>query len=163
MPKRSSCRGRQRVVPSFRERHADRPEANPGVEALVEAGPLAHAVHGVDGLAVEQAKVARTLGQDGAGEAVERGIEAARPPAVQQRVGLAINPLGIDDIVAGAPLLHELTEDLRRMLQVAIHQHGGIAAHIAQPGGNGDLLAEIAAEGDGLDALVLRVQRLQRL
>ena len=41
------------------------------------------------------------------------------------------------------------------MLQVGIHQHGGIARHVAEAGRHGDLLAEVAAERDRLDAAVL--------
>ena len=64
--KRSSARARQREGPPRRgdmERHADRTEAHPGEQPLVEAHALPHQVHGVDGLAVEQAEVAGAFRQ----------------------------------------------------------------------------------------------------
>ena len=95
------------------ERHADRAETHPGEQPLVEPDALAHAVHGVDRLAVEQAKVAGAFGQRRAAQLLERRIEGARGPAVEEAVGVAIEALAVDDLEALAPMLDELARSAR--------------------------------------------------
>jgi hypothetical protein len=64
----------------------------------------------------------------------------------------AVSALPVDHEIAVPPTLHEGLDHLRRMLQVRIHDHHGFALCMIEPGRDGDLLAEIAAEGDGADA-----------
>ena len=40
------------------------------------------------------------------------------------------------------------------MLEIAVHQHHGVAAGVAQPGAQRRLVAEIAREGDEADARI---------
>ena len=47
------------------------------------------------------------------------------------------------------------------MLQIGIHDHDDVAAGMVEPGGDRDLLAEIPAEGNGIDARVGFVQQAQ--
>src|SRR5690606_29325834 len=55
--------------------------------------------------------------------------------------------------------LDERRNGLGRMLQIAIHDHGGGAYRIAQARSNGDFLAKITAEYDGLESRIACVER----
>ena len=143
------------------ERHADRAVPHPGIQPLVEAHALAHTVHGVDGLAVEQAKVARSFRQHGAAQPPEGGVEEPREETVRQAVGVPVDAPAIDHVGALAPVPDEVGDQLGRMLEVGVHEHGGVAGRVGEPGCRRDLLAEVAAERDRLEARIASVERPQ--
>ena len=105
-------------------------------------------VHRVDRLAVEQAEVAGAARDIAAREEVEQPVEGLSIEFSERSVGLAVDAVAVDDLVAVAPLRQELERHLGRMLQVRVHDDGSVAARVFQPGRDRQFLAEIAAEGD---------------
>ena len=67
-------------------------------------------------------------------------------------------PLGVDHVEAVVPAGHERGDHLRRVLQVGIDHDHRIAAGVLQPGGGGDLLAEVARQVDHRNARLGAVQ-----
>ena len=71
---------------------------------------------------------------------------------------LAASTHGVDDVRAGPPALHELGDDLGRVLQVAVHDDHRLARGMVQARRNCRLMAEIAAQVDHRE---VRVRLLQ--
>jgi hypothetical protein len=61
----------------------------------------------------------------------------------------------VDDFSAAAPGGHELGNQLRRILEVAVHQHDGIGVGERQAGGQRRLMAEVARQLDQPEARVV--------
>src|SRR5204863_761235 len=89
-----------------------------------------------------------------AGEALEERVEHPRGHR-------SAGPLErLDDLrLAALPDADHLAEELRRMLEIAVHDDGGVAARELQSRGDGRLLAEIAAEADAANARIDLGQR----
>ncbi len=121
-------------------------EADPGGNALHEAVALGQRVDGVDDAAVEQAEVAGALGDMHVAHHAEEMIEAAAEQAPAERIGIARMAHRIHHLGTAPPRLDHLRDDLRRMLEVGIHQHHDFAAGGAKTRRHGGLLAEIAGE-----------------
>src|SRR6516164_7063768 len=94
------------------EGNADRFEADPGIEPLREAGPLAEKAQGIDGMAVEKAEIAGLLGKLGLAEPREDAVEEAREAPLQRPLIGAVAALAEDDRIALAPEGDELRDDL---------------------------------------------------
>jgi hypothetical protein len=62
-----------------------------------------------------------------------------------------------------SPFGDELRDDLGRVLQIRVHDDDRVAPGMVESGGDGDLLAEIAAEGDGGQAPIGGADLAQRL
>ena len=74
-------------------------------------------------------------------------------------VGAAVAPQRDHDVVARAPLRDQFGDHFGRVLQVGVDGHGSVAAHVVEPAGQRDLLAEIARQADDLDARIGMAQR----
>ena len=72
----------------------------------------------------------------------------------QLRFPRSLLPHTVNDVVAFLPLLHELRDQLRRVLQVGVDDHDGVAARRQHARRNGVLIPEIAAEADELPTRV---------
>ena len=145
------------------EGHADRLEADPGVESFRETRMLAHGAQRRDGFGVEQAEVAGALRAAAFRRARRTAGRSAASAAPQRRVGGAVDALAIDILVALAPFFDEACDHFRRMLQIGVHDHDCGAAGVVEPGRDGDLLAEIAAERDGANARIGLMRLAQNL
>ena len=145
-----------------REGDAGRPEADPGIEAFREACPLGQGPQRFDHASVEQTEIAGSFRQLGFAEAGEELVEGLGEIALQRALALAVGALAVDVEEALAPFRQEGRDHLRRVLQVGIHDHHGLAIGMVEPGGDRDLLAEIAAERDRADPAVLRIEGSQR-
>jgi len=76
----------------------------------------------------------------------------------------ALEALGIDHVIAVAPLFDQLRDQLRRVLQVCVDDDCRITVAVIQARGEGDLLAEVAAQfydGDARIVLFEPVEYLQ--
>ena len=76
-----------------------------------------------------------------------------RKPSVRL-IARPFAPRRPDDLGAGAPLLEQGAERLRRVLQIRRHHDGRIAAHVMQAAGNGHVRSAIPGEPDAAHARV---------
>jgi hypothetical protein len=106
-------------------------------------------IDGVDRLPVHEQEIDHAQRQARLGDVAEDEVEQPRIELARPTVRFAALALAEDDSCTPAPFRHEGPHQLRRMLQVGIHDHHRVALGVFQPRGNGDLLAEIAAEGNG--------------
>ncbi|MNE59176.1 hypothetical protein D3C80_1542550 [compost metagenome] len=67
---------------------------------------------------------------------------------------MALKPLGVDNLIALFPLCNHLQDNLRRVLKIGINNNYRLPFSIVHPGGNRDLMAEIAGEVNQLDIRV---------
>ena len=89
-------------------------------------------------------------------EAIERRGRGLLQPAV----AVAQAALRIDHVVAVMPGGDQSRDHLRRILQVGVDDDHRIALRMVEPGGGGDLLAEIARQVDHGDVAVGLPQHL---
>ncbi|CCC97173.1 protein of unknown function [Azospirillum baldaniorum] len=129
-------------------------EADPGEDALHEARAFGHAVDDVDHPAVHQPEVADLARQLDLRQVVEDPVEGAGERPVLQALPHPRVAHGDDHVVALAPFGEELRQQLRRVLQVGVHRHHGVAGGVAQAGRQGQFLAEVARQVDHLDPRV---------
>ena len=80
---------------------------------------------------------------------VSQPLEDALLPAASNR---------IDDVVPAAPEPKQLGDQLRRVLQVAVHHEDGLTTGVFQPRRDRGLVAEIPAQVDHDDSFILCVQ-----
>ena len=64
----------------------------------------------------------------------------------------------VGDVGTRPPTLQHLRDDFGRILEVGVHNDGGIAGRALQAGGNGDLMAEIAGEREYAHARIGAVE-----
>ena len=121
-------------------------EAHPRRHAAQEAVALAQPGQRVDDLAVEQPEVARVGLERDLREPPHERVEAARGDELEARLAAAHPPLGDHHVDPLPPALHELRDDLGRVLQVAVDDHDGVAAGVVEAGGDRELVAERARE-----------------
>jgi len=156
-----SHNGRDRlVVPGVGlVRQAEAAVAHPAGEAAQEAAPLADLVEGGHHAGIHQAEV-RGLGRDvDAGQGPEDPVVQVGGQALEG-AGIAVGAAhGVDDLVAVAPGAHERLDQLRRMLEVRVHAHQGVARAEVHPRRQRHLVPEVPGEGEQLDARILLVQR----
>jgi hypothetical protein len=99
-------------------------------------------------------------------EPVENQVEAVLEPALQAGFGDARADACDHHIVAVLPSLNHFRDHLGRVLQIRVHAHNGIPAHVIQPGAERDVLAEVARQIDDLDAgiqVTLGAKAVQRV
>lgn len=74
------------------------------------------------------------------------------------RLAAARAALGVHVVVAFKPAFDQFRDQLRRMLQVGVHEDGAVAARVVDGGRQRDLLAEVARKAQVAHAGVLRRQ-----
>ncbi len=143
--------------------HAGLAVADPREHASQVAVVLTHGGDGVDGLAVDQSEVARIDGHRDLTEAPHDAVEPRGRRLLADRLAGPFVADGVDDVVALAPLASQLQRDLGGILQVAVHDDGGPAVGVVEPGADGDLVAEVARQPDRADPGIALAERLGRL
>ena len=138
-------------------------EADPDRHAAQEPVALGHREQRVERGAVHQAEVARVDRELDPRDLREQAVEPARGGDLEARLPRARLAHGVDDVGAAAPRLEHLADQLGRVLEVAVDHHHDVAAGVLQAGADRRLVAEVARQGDHLDALVGRRQRAQAL
>src|SRR5262249_2110585 len=100
----------------------------------------------VDDLAIHQLEVGATL-KSRLSQPVEQPVEQVRAESAGQCFPAAVDFASVDDLVrASAPQLEHLWHQLRRMLQVTIHEHDRVAAYCIETGADGALLTKIPGQ-----------------
>ncbi|KAF1858517.1 hypothetical protein Lal_00015034 [Lupinus albus] len=154
--------GRARRPPVF---DGGRLEADPREQALHEAARFRQRFQRVRDVTGEQAEVADVFRDRQVGHVVVDAVEELRRQPFQQRIGLAVRPLGQHDVIPFAPFFDQLADDVRRVLQVGVERHDQVAARFEDGGRQRGLLAEIAREIDDAHARIrmgLRDEAFQR-
>lgn len=123
---------------------------------------LAHAPKGQDGAAVDEAKVAGVERQRHLRQGVDEAIECARRPKLEGGFAVAGGADPVDNLVAFAPLCDHLGDHFRRILQVGVDQHDGVAIGVIEASGDGDLVAEVARQKNDPNMFVARLYLAQQ-
>ena len=131
------------AISDCRHRHAE-PAHQPAQEQVL----ILETVDGLDCAAVEQKEIGAARLDAHVADGIEQAIEQARRHPLGRGRAVAVLAPGHHDLGAGAPMLDQSRHRLQRMLEVAVQHHRGGAAGVAQPGAQGRLMAEIAAERD---------------
>ena len=121
---------------------------------------LAQLLHRIDHAAAHQAEVADIGWQRHFAEIVHDAVERRGGGLLQPAIAGAQAALRIDHVVAGAPGSDETRDHLGRVLQVGVDHDHRVALGMVEPGGGGDLLAEIARQVDDGDVAVGLLQQL---
>ena len=82
------------------------------------------------------------------GEPIEDSIEGAGRPALEPRLAVAFGAQAVSDVGAPAPAFQHLGDDLGRVLEVGVDEGDGITGRAFHAAGHGDLMAEIARQGE---------------
>src|SRR5688572_17561534 len=104
-----------------------------------------------DDLAVHQTEVAAIQRNIQVTDAAQQAIKAEIAEALEQ----ALFPLradGVDDLVAVPPTLDKLSEDFRRVLQIAIHDDDRATARQVDARTDRRLVTEVPTQVDTRDA-----------
>ncbi len=81
--------------------------------------------NGRDRAPVDQGKVARVVRDGQVREGIEEAIEEFVAEAPEER-RVPLHPPPENDVKALLPFAHEIRDELRRILKVAIEQHAGV-------------------------------------
>ena len=140
-------------------------KAGPGHHGAHEAVTLRHGEEGVHHFAVHEPEVAGISRNGDVGEPVEESVEGAGRPALEPRLAVAFGAQAVGDVGAPAPTLQHLDDDLGRVLEVGVDDDDddGIAGSALQAGGHGDLMAEIAGQGEDPHARIGALQLAQEI
>ena len=133
---------------------ADFLEADPADESAQEAAAFGEVLELVHHAAVHESEVAGVGRDVDAREPADEAVEAERGEALEERFALALVALRVNDLVAFAPLFEHLVDEARRVLQVPVDNHDGVADAVVESRAECGLVAEVAAE---VDDLVVRV------
>ena len=95
-----------------------------------------------------ESEIASILRNRNVGSPVEQAIEGTRRCSLEGGFTLAVDPGSIYDVTSVAPALDHGVDKFRRILQIGIEDHRGIPPRRRHTCGNGNLMAEIAAQVD---------------
>ena len=131
---------------------------------LLEPGERAHAAEEevalgepedcLDDPPVHQREITGVVRDADVGEVVEDPVERL-VGELHEQAGLALDPPAVDDVVALAPVLHELLDQLGRVLKVAVEQHAGVLGGDLHAAAERRLRAEIPRVADADHAPVV--------
>ncbi len=135
------------------------PDGHPAQEAVA----LAHRQQRVERAAVEQPEVARVVLELDLGELVEQPVEPAGGAELEARLAGALLADRVDDVTARPPVVEHRLDQLRRVLEVGVEHHHGVAGGVVETGGERGLVAEVPRQGDDAHPRVAVGQLLQRV
>jgi len=121
-------------------------EADPADEAADEAVAFARLAQCVDDAPAHETEIAGVDGDRDVGEPANDAVERRRGQNFEAAFAAAPTAGGVHDIVAGPIALEKVTDEFGRVLQVAVHEHDGVAAGRVQAGRGRDLMAEISRQ-----------------
>ena len=126
------------------EGHGSLPEPDPGEHAAHEPVALGHGEEAIERLAVDQAEVAGVAGNRRFGERAGEAIEEVGGHKLEAAFAAARRALGANDVIALLPSGDQRMDDFGRILQIGVHDDDRAAGGVVEPGGDRDLMAEIA-------------------
>jgi len=151
-PARAARRARRTVVLDLGARHAD-----PREQALHEADALREALERLDRAPVEQPEVAQVGAHRHLREPAHHAVERVRARTLEPALPVARAAHGVDERdVALAPASDERGNELRRILEVGVDRHDGVALGELEPAGQREILAEVPRESHAAHARVAR-------
>ena len=130
------------------------PKTGPRHHAADETVAFRHGEKGVDHPAVQQPEITGVERNGDVGDAVEEAVERPGPPGLEPRLPLAHGANAVGDVRPSTPAVEHFEDDLGRILQVRVGEDDGVAPGGLQAGGVGDLLTEVAGQGEDPHALV---------
>jgi len=122
---------------------ADLVVADPTHEAANEAVRLARAFERIDDAPAHQTEVTGVDRDRNVRQAARDPIEEARGKKFEHALAASRPPRRIHDVVARPPTLDELGDEFGGILEIAVHQHDGIADRDVESRGCGELVAEV--------------------
>src|SRR5439155_11814156 len=143
--------------------YGDLREPEPAHHTAHKAVALGHRKQGFDHSPIHQAKIAHVERDAGVRQEVKNSIKRLSRPELESRLPFALSSGAIDDVVTFLPPLHELADNLGRVLEVSVDDYDSRARRVGQPGGDGDLVTKISGKADHADANVLSVKFSQQI
>ena len=140
---------------------ADLPKANERTQAAHEPHTLRQSLHGVDDATIHEAEIAGVERNVDVGNRTQQAIEDAIRDCLE-RVPCAAPAHREDDVASLAPQTDEIGDDLRWILQVAVHDDDGSTLRVINARGDRGLMSEIARENERLEPRVACGQRVQQ-
>ena len=134
--------------------HPDRLEPDPGEQTPDEPVALLHRTNRLVDFPIDQAEVAGVLGDSVVSELACQQVEQL---GVHRADWAGAAPLGdhsVAVLVALLPLADQLRDELRRVLQVGGHQHGGIGVDHIEAGRQPAIHPEVAGQLQDLEPRV---------
>jgi hypothetical protein len=138
-------------------------EAEPASQPGDKSIPLGKLIELFDNAAIHQAEDAR-IGRAGQiSHGAQQRIEEAESDSARAVTVASTRSLPQNHLVALAPFGHQLGNDLRRVLQIAVDQDDALAAGVVDARRHRRLMPEIAREADDLESPILGVHLPQQL
>ena len=150
-----------RVVGSTRgaflalERERDLLQSQPRDQAAHEAVLLAEAADRDEGVAAEQPEIADFRDDPRIDRLAHDPVEQPGGEALVHAVAVAGDPLRRHDVESLVIQADHVLQDVRRILQVGVHDDDGVALGEVHPRRQRHLVAEVAAEADDFEPRVL--------
>ncbi len=124
---------------------------------------FAQALECVDDTPAHQAEVAGVDRDVDRGQPAQAAVEERGARLLEQGLALTARALAVDDVEALlAPQAEHLGDHFRRILEVGVDDDNGLPARVVEPGGDGELVAEVAREGDEAEARVFGLELLEQ-
>jgi len=110
--------------------------------------PLARVAQRDDDAPAHEAEIAGVDRYRNVRQAPNRAVKDARRDDLERALARAPAARRVHDVVALTEFGEELSDQLGRILKVAVHQHDRVAAGGIEPGRRRDLMAEVARQRD---------------
>ena len=136
------------------EHHAGRRVADPVHDAAQEHAFFLELQDLIEHLPVDEPEIGRAGLDLDAAQIREQPVVEPRREALEEWNGGRIAAQRVHDLVTVLPTLHELRDDLGRMLEVRVHRDHGFAARRREAGEQRVLVAEVARQAHAADSRV---------
>ena len=110
--------------------------------------PLAHLRQRIDSLAIHQPEIPGIERDLNIGDAVDQTVKQGCRGFLKPGLALTLRAHGIHDFIALTPFPNQIGDDLRRVLQISIHDDYGTTLAEVHPCSHGDLMPKIPGENN---------------
>src|SRR4051794_37651231 len=124
------------------------PKTQPRDHAPYKTILLRHAAQYIQDLAINKAKVADICWNRDGGHSPEQLVEQIRAGALEYTLTRARQAAGVDNLEPFLPFCDHLADDLRRILQIGVHDDDRFSGSHVHSSCDRDLMAEIARQTD---------------
>src|SRR2546430_12965684 len=147
--------GEARVAPGG---HADLAEADPREEAADVAVVLPHEAELVERTPVDEPEVPGVGWDLDVAQPAQDAVEEPDRGAAEEGLDAPVLADRVDDLVAFAPAGDQVGRELRRILEIAVHDDDRVARRAVEAGRDRHLVAEVAREPEHLETGVAPAQ-----